>query len=237
MRSGWMVWLFLITVGCATGGCARSPGSFFSGPKDMDSVAQWDVLANHVADRVNKELIRRDDLRSSVYVRHVCGTDKCGDGNGFPFDEGFNDLLVTQLVNFGIPTAATPEHADLIIEYKVQTVYRSSGVFAWDWPKPGALIALAAGIVVFEDAPWELIAAATAVDTVRANYQAAGQYEMIITTSIRNKNRYVMRFSDIYAINSTEYWHYRQFGPPAKEIRLTGTNRSSSSSHSEKPSL
>jgi hypothetical protein len=218
-----MVCLLLATVGCAAGGCARGPGAFFSGPQEIDSAVQWNVLANHVADRVNRELMLREDLKSSVYVRHVCGPGKCGE-KSFPFDEGFNDLLITQLVNFGIPTTAAPEHADLTVEYKVQTIYRSPGFRAWNWPKPGALIALAAGIVVLEDAPWELIAAAAAVDVTRANYQAAGQYEVIITTSILDKKRYMMRFSDVYAINSAEYWHYRQSSGPAQEIRLTGAN-------------
>jgi hypothetical protein len=168
--------------------------------------------------------MRQQYLHASIYVRHSCGEPgKCGRNETFPFDEGFNDLLTTQLVNFGIPTVTAPEHASLTVEYKVQAVYHPSEYRKWDWPKPGVLTALAAGIVVFENAPWEIIAAATAVDVFRTNYQASGHYEVIITTSIVDKKRYVMRFSDIYYINNADYWHYRQ-ASPAAEIQLTGSS-------------
>ncbi|NLX19827.1 MAG: hypothetical protein GXY53_11200, partial [Desulfobulbus sp.] len=154
----------------------------------------------------------------------------------FPFDEGFNDLLTTQLVNFGVPTVRIPEKKSLIVEYKVQTVYHPSDYRKWTWPKPGALIALAAGIVVFEDAPWELIAAATAVDVFRQNYQPGGHYEVIITTSILDKHHYLMRSSDIYYIRNTDYWQY-QAPAPATEIRLTGSGSSAPLPSTGKTSL
>lgn len=189
----------------------------------MDSVAEWNVLANHVADRINNELIRQYYLDATVYVRHSCGKPgRCGSHESFPFDEGFNDLLTTQLVNFGVNTVRSPDSASLTVDYKVQAVYHPSDYRKWTWPKPGVLIALAAGIVVFEDAPWEIIAAATAIDVFRTNYQPSGHYEVIITTSILDKNRYVMRSSDIYYIENSDYWHY-QFATPAAEIRLTGS--------------
>ena len=221
MRNGIFLMLLMGTL-CVVTGCAGGP---FSSQEKMDSGSQWNVLANHVADRINKELMRQQSLGASIYVRHSCGTpNKCGGPNQtFPFDEGFNDLLTTQLVNFGIDTVLAPENATLTVEYKVQAVYHPSEYRNWTWPKPGVLIALAAGIVVFEDAPWEIIAAATAIETFRNNYQGSGHYEVIITTSIVDKKRYVMRFSDIYYINNSEFWHYRQ-PSPAAEIRLTGSS-------------
>jgi len=220
-----LFWLFLILIVSAATGCSRGThGSLFSGQEEMESVSQWNVLANHVADRISKELLRQHHLNASVYVRQSCGAPgKCGSSETFPFDEGFNDLLTTQLVNFGINTVTAPENDSLLVEYKVQTVYHASDAHKWNWPKPGMLIALAAGIVVFEDAPWEIIAAATAVDVFRTNYQPSGHYEVIITTSIIDRKRYVMRSSDIYYINNADFWHFRQTSPAA-EIRLTGSN-------------
>ncbi|MCL2459644.1 MAG: hypothetical protein FWF31_12555 [Desulfobulbus sp.] len=224
-----MVGLLLMVVGCAAGGCMRGPGAFFASQEEIDSTEQWNVLANHVADRVSKELIQQQHLDSSIYVRHACGAPgKCGGEGTFAFDEGFNDLLTTQLVSFGIPTAASPEHANLILEYKVQTVYHSSGFGTWNWPKPGGLIVLAAGIVVLQDAPAELILAATAAEIYRNNQGSGGHYEVIITTSILDKKRYLMRSSDIYYLNTSNLWHFRP-STPAKEIQLTGASASSSS--------
>ncbi|MDY0391482.1 hypothetical protein [Desulfobulbus oligotrophicus] len=219
--------LLFVMLLCTFTGCAKdrySGGSAMRG--SMESTEQWNVLANHVADRINNELIRQQRLDATVYVRHSCGqAGICGSHDSFPFDEGFNDLLTTQLVNFGVHTVRTPEKKSLVIEYKVQTVYHPSEYRAWSWPKPGALIALAAGIVVFEDAPWELIAAATAIDVFRSNYQSGGHYEVIITTSILDKHHYLMRSSDIYYIKNADYWHY-QAALPATEIRLTGSKSS-----------
>ena len=229
MRNGWMICLLLMVVGCATGGCTRGPGAFFSGQLEIDSAGQWNVLANHVADRVNRELIEQNHLDSSVYVRRVCGTPgKCGGEGTFAFDEGFSDLLTSQLVNFGIPTTTSPEHANLTLEYKVQMVYNSSGFGAWTWPKPGGLIVLAAGIVVLQNAPIELVTAAAAAEIYRNNQGPGGHYEVIITTSILEKNRYLMRSSDIYYLNTSDLWHF-QPSTPAKEIQLTGSNATPSS--------
>ncbi|MCL1979870.1 MAG: hypothetical protein FWG62_02190 [Proteobacteria bacterium] len=235
MRNRWMVGLLLVVVGCAAG-CTRGPGAFFGGQEELDSAQQWNVLANHVADRVSRELVQQH-LNSSVYVRHACGTPgKCGGEGTFAFDEGFNDLLTTQLVNFGVPTAASPEHANLTLEYKVQTVYHSSGFGAWNWPKPGTLIALASGIVVLEDAPWELVAAATAAEMYRNNQGASGHYQVIITTSILDQKRYLMRTSDIYYLNNANLWHFKP-SAPAKEIQLTGAVASPSFRPTQKAPL
>lgn len=237
MRYGFVELLLIVTlsgvVGCAKG--QLGVGSSVQG--DMDSVGQWNVLANHVADRINNELIRQNYLSATVHVRHSCGgPGKCGSHESFPFDEGFNDLLTTQLVNFGVNTVRSPESASLAVEYKVQAVYQPSDYRKWTWPKPGALIALATGIVVFENAPWEIIAAATAVDVFRTNYQPSGHYEVIITTSILDKNRYVMRSSDIYYIDNADYWLYR-LATPAAEIRLTGSHNPTPPPSTKKSSL
>ena len=225
MRYCLLGWL-LVVVLWSGAGCTKGQHGASSGVRgDMDSVGQWNVLANHVADRINNELIRQHYLDATVHVRHSCGgPGKCGSHDSFPFDEGFNDLLTTQLVNFGVNTVRTPASDSLTVEYKVQAVYHPTDYRKWTWPKPGALIALAAGIVVFEDAPWEIIAAATTVEMIRNNYQPRGHYEVVITTSILDKNRYVMRTSDIYCVENADYWLY-QMAAPAMEIRLTGSHK------------
>jgi hypothetical protein len=224
MRNRLLFFLLALLL-CTTTGCSRGQRvGLFSGQKEMETASQWNVLANDVANRINMELMRQNYLNASVFVRHSCGKpDGCGPNDTYPFDQGFNELLTTQLVNFGVHTVLSPESATLVVDYKVQVVYHPSDWQTWNWPKPGMLIALAAGITVIHDAPWEIIPIAGAIDMFRANYQDSGCYEVIITTSIVDKNRYVMRTSDIYLINSADYWQYRQ-PSPAVEIQLTGAN-------------
>ena len=183
------VLLIVLVIACWAGsGCTRGPhGTLFSGQQKLESATQWNVLANHVADRINKELLRQHYLDASVYVRH--GRDASGNrGSGgiSPFDDGFNDLLTTQLINFGINVVTSPEHASLIVEYKMEAVYHPSENWIW-------------------------------------NKDAHGHYEVIFTTFILDRNRYVMRSSDIYAIDSADFWQYWR-PAPAAEIRLTGSH-------------
>ncbi|MDX9841635.1 MAG: hypothetical protein RBS95_09270 [Desulfobulbus sp.] len=215
----------LVTVLCLASGCVRMPqpqGFPYSNQPKMQAAHHWNVLANDVANRINNELIRRNYLDSALHVRHSCTKpDGCGPGSASPFDEGFNDLLTTQLVHFGIDTRAAADGASLIVDYKVQVVHHRAG--RSQWPQPGVLTALATGVTVLRDAPWELItiASAAAVDTLRATSALNEHDEVIITTSIMDGDRYLLRTSDIYYINDADSWQYRQ-PAPAAEIRLTG---------------
>lgn len=222
MRNSFSLILLAMVLGL-TAGCAQSShqqGSLFWGQQNMQTAHHWNVLANDVANRINNELIRQHFLSSSIYVRQSCGKpNPCGPGQTFPFDQGFNDLLITQLVNFGINTVVAPDGTSLVVDYKVQVVYHQSERSLW--AKPGFLTALAAGVVVLRDAPWEIIAVAAAVDAYKASTMSDGHYEVIITTSIVDKNKYVMRSSDIYYINDAEFRQYQQ-ASQAAEIELTG---------------
>lgn len=217
--------LFLILLGiilCLVPACIRLPqpqGFFYSEQRKMQAAHHWNVLANDVASRINSELMRQDYLNTAVYVRHSCGTtDACGASDTFPFDEGFNDLLTTQLVNFGVNTLVK-EDEGLIVDYKVQVIQHRAN--RRQWPQPGMLTALTAGVLVFRDVPWDIatLAAAATVDTLNAVSTTNGHFEIVITTSIVDGNRYVMRTSDLYYINDVDFWQYQQ-PQPAAEVGL-----------------
>jgi hypothetical protein len=225
MRNSFLLILLATALCLTTAACTRIPqpqGFPYSDQRKMQAAHHWNVLANDLANRINNELMRKQYLHAAVYVRHSCGKpNACGPGETFPFDEGFNDLLTTQLVNFGVNTLTKPEGACLIADYKVQVVFHQAD--RYQWPQPGVITALAAGITVLRDASPEVItiAAAAAFDYLNATMVTNGHYEVIITTSIIDKNRYVMRSSDIYYINDADFWQYRKTSP-APEIELTG---------------
>ncbi len=207
-------------------GCARIPqptGYPHSEQQKLQAAYHWNVLANDVANQINSELLERGYLDTSVYVNHSCGEgENCGSGKTFPFDEGFNDLLTTQLVNFGVPTRPENDGKSLVVDYKVQVLYHQAN--RYQWPQPGVLTALTAGIMVFRNAPWEFaaLAGAAAVDALWSTSVLNGHYEVIITTSIVDNNLYIMRKSDIYYINDPDFWHYQQVAP-ADELELTSS--------------
>ncbi len=207
-------------------GCSRIPqpvGYSYSEQQKMQAAHHWEVLANDVANQVNAELVSRGYLDTPVHVRHVCDdTQACKGDAPFPFDQAFNDLLTTQLVNFGVPTRPAPADDTLDVQYKIQVVYHRTP--RYQWPQPGVLTALTTGIMVFRNAPVEVaaIAGAAAADTLWSTEVMNGHYEVVITTSIINDNMYLMRKSDIYYINDMDFWQY-QPAAPADELQLTSS--------------
>ena len=178
MRNGFfLLHLALILILCHATGCTRGHnGSLLAGQQKLESASDWNALANSVANRINAELMRQNYLNALVYVRHHCGkVGPCGSHDSFPFDLGFNELLTTQLVSFGINTVTAPESAGLQIDYKVQTVYHPPNRSGF----------------------W-------------MTSQETGQYEVIVSISIVDKKRYVMRFSEIYSMNKGDFWQYRK---------------------------
>ncbi len=222
MGKRWLLCLAVVLVA----GCSRipQPSSYsFSQQQKMQAAYHWQVLANDVADQINSVLVSRGYLDTPVYVKHSCGQPAgCGKGGTFAFDEAFNDLLTSQLVNFGVPTRAKKDKDSLVVDYKIQVVYHRAN--RYQWPQPGVLTALTTGIMVFRNAPWEIaaIAAAAGADALWSTEVTNGHYEVIVTTSMVNNNLYLMRKSDIYYINDVDFWQY-QPTRPAGEIELTSS--------------
>jgi hypothetical protein len=216
--------LFLI---CGCMSRIPEPAGFeYSTQSKMQAAHHWDILAMDIANQINKELIKDDLLNTAVYVKKTCGKDDapCKPNETSQFDEGFNDLLVTQLVRYGVPTCTQPEPGAITVNYKVQAVYHQA-----DRKRtlaPGMLTALGVGVAVLRNAPTDLliIAAAGALDLANTAYVQNGHYEIIITTSMVNMKKYLFRTSSIYYINDEDFWHYQLSSGKAKEIKITNSD-------------
>lgn len=212
------------------GGCAaRIPEPItypYSQQQKMEASHHWQVLAADLADRINNELISTDNINQAVSVKETCGNDAhaCAPNETSAFNEAFHDLLVTNLVGFGIPTRPKVDEESLEINYKVQTVRHSSERLRT--LQPGVLTGLSAAILVLRNAPSELvnIAIGTSLDVANANFTTHGHYEVIITTSMQRGNSYLFRASDIYYINDRDFWHYQESFPHAKTLQITSSN-------------
>jgi hypothetical protein len=210
-------------------GCSRIPepaGFEYSSQSKMQAAHHWDVLAMDVANQINLELIKDDLLNTAVYVKKTCGEDDapCKQNETSQFDEGFHDLLVTQLVRYGIPTSTQPGNEAITINYKVQVVYHNTDRIRT--LAPGTLTALTAAVQVLKNAPSEIITVATAgaIDIANAGFVSNGHYEIIITTSMVSMQKYLFRTSSIYYINDADFWHYQASNGKAKEIRMTSSD-------------
>jgi len=194
----------------------------------MQASEHWEVLAKDLANRINNELILTDNIETAVYVKPTCGDEisPCAENETSTFNEAFRDLLITSLYNYGIPTESRPSNDSIKVLYKVQVVrhyanrYRSL--------QPGLLTTLSAAILVLRNAPSELILLATGVaaDIANTSYATSDHYEVIITTSMIDNQKYLFRASDIYYINDKDFYQYQQNHAETTSITLKTKNSS-----------
>jgi hypothetical protein len=219
---------FNTLIGCLIlycSGCTRIPQPVtydYSEQQKMQAAHHWDVLANDVASQINTTLLQNNYSSAPVFVRMTCGTENtpCQPAETTQFNEGFRDLLITQLVHYGVPTSANEDPKAITVNYKVQVVYHRDKRTAAR--PPGVLTALTTAVSVLRWSSIDVQAVATAgfMDLASSYTDDAGQYEIIITTSMISKNKYLFRTSGIYYINDLDFWHY-QNTTQGKEIQIT----------------
>lgn len=223
MRISLIFFLLILLSGCTR---IPQPASYaYSEQQKMQATHHWDILASDVANQINNQLIRSDYLDKAVFVKATCGSDAspCAQGETTQFNEGFRDLLITRLVNFGVPTSIEKKLSDIEVNYKVQVIYHSASRSTLP---PGALTVITAAVSVLRQAPAELqaIALAAGLDLGNSAAPRNGHYEVIITTSMVADEKYLFRTSDIYYINDPDFWHY-QNTQQGKTIQLVSTRR------------
>lgn len=220
--------------------CGRIPepvGYDYSVQHKMQAAYHWEVLAADVAYQINNELIRSDFINTPVFVKETCGNDShiCQPNETSAFNETFRDLLITQLVSLGVPTSSTPDIETITVNYKTKLLYHNPGRIRTI--KPGVITTLTAGILVLRNAPSGLLTLglAGAVDFANASADTASNYEVIITTSLVDKDKYLFRQSDIYYINDGDFWHYMDDKTETGEIVLTNSYFPQGDNHSPGP--
>lgn len=218
--------VFVLLCGCTSR--IPEPISYpYSQQKKMQASSHWQVLAADLANRINKQLIITDNINKAVFVKETCGDEAipCQPHETSSFNEAFRDLLITNLFGYGVPTNNRPDEKAITIDYKVQIVYNNSNRIRT--LQPGILTGLSAAVMVLYNAPSELIilASGMAADIANTSLVQGGHYEVIITTSMVLKDRYLYRASDIYYINDEDFFHYQENMPQTKTIMLSAKNR------------
>ena len=164
--------------------------------------------SRELAEQVEKAVADRSDLQMRPI--HVVKPDRK------TFSLAFYDLLVSELVSRGLQVSI--EKVDtVVLEYEVQIVSHS---YRGQRPPFGLLTAIGAGVAVarhLDKVPSgytniAIAAGALGVDALLGFVAAESDSEVIITTSLTEANRYVMRDSSIYYINDPDVGHYAGAG-------------------------
>lgn len=172
-----------------------------TGQHKMQAAYHWEILAADVADRVRAALDDRVELRLlaiDVDTRQEHG----------PFHDVFRELLKSELVERGVQVPEVEEN-QLELYYKVQVLKHDT---RFQRPPPGLLTLLGAGVAVSRDVTTEFIYAAgpagLVADVAAGHLTSHSAQEVVITTQLVWKNRYVVHSSDIYYINDADNLHY-----------------------------
>jgi hypothetical protein len=185
------------------------------------AVHHWNLLADDVAERIAVAAL--PDTQPSTGAYHLQAS------SSTPFQKAFSSLLLTRLVNKGVPMATLPmdgEHSHARIRFDVQVVEHASA--ALNMPQ-FPLTILATGLSVLRGMylypPTELGGAAMGVAGAMLldqgnrmqNGQAAGgptRTELLVSTTVVQGQRIVARTSDVYYIDSEDVKLFVEPPPP-----------------------
>ncbi len=175
----------------------------------MQAAHHWNVLASHVAQRIHEVLGPPGDTGqgSSIPALHVRT-----DPHTSVFDQAFQDLLTTHLIEKGFSVSRNPA-VGLTVDTEVQLVTHNDRGYIRE--HPGLWTTLAAGIKVTDnliDANHSGLAAgglAVAWDVWSGHITGpAPDSEVIISTSVMAGDSYRARFSNIYYVSDANRHQY-----------------------------
>lgn len=202
--------------GCFNANTSQAPIATtytYSEQQKMQAAHHWNVLAAHEA----AQILNNERLSGRTFHLE-------NNASSSPFNDAFNSLLTSQLVNNNAVVTLSSLNS-LSINYKVQIVEHSDRDNI-RYPQ-GALTALAAGIAVatlpynnWSEPSLALIPAAGIIDIFSGSWTSETDHEVIITTQVTDSNTILHSTSNIYYINGGDKNHYKT-SRPAGTVNLT----------------
>lgn len=201
--------LVLVVVGCASPVpiAQNFPVSF---QKVARTAHHWDVVAQDVVAQTNAAIEANPVLQKrGIFVSEA--------NTNTAFNVAFRDFLINHMVGTGLPVSvckSTPsdgtgfamDGTDVEVHYEARIIGHGARTPHY---VPGALTALAAGVKVIhnisenmsDSSQWAAgIGLAVLTDVAASNLSSPTRTELIVTTTISENNRYIMRRSDIYYV-------------------------------------
>lgn len=203
-----------VAVCAALAGCASPVPVAENFPLSTQRVAHtaahWDVVASDVVAQTASVLQSNPTLKGRAVIV----------GGGYratAFNAAFRNFLTNHMVNSGllvnvcsygnvVRSGFITDAAEVQVQYEVQLIQHAS----MPHYRPGMLTSLAAGVVVgraiavshFDGTEGSLLGLGLAglADVALGHAARATRSEIIVTTTIAEQNRYVMRRSDIYYV-------------------------------------
>ncbi len=204
-------WLYLAASAAVIAGCASPVPVAQNFPRSYQKVARtaqhWDVVAKDVITQTEKMVAGSERFKSRDFYVPV------NQRNSF-FDSTFREFLIDHMVASGMPVVACPS-ADTSAGFQsapeITVNYETRVVKHAEMPEyqPGLMTVLATGIYALNGVSTldgrdpkiiGAIAGVAAVDTWIAQMPKETRTELIVTATIQEGNRFIMRRSLIYYV-------------------------------------
>lgn len=193
-------------------GCASQAPVAENFPLSYQKVARtahhWDVVADDVVSQTLETIAEKKQLQGrGIYVAPARNT---------AFNGAFRDFLITRFVDHGASVAAckVDQHKpgfamdgpDIEVNYETQVIGHADTPAPY---QPGVLTALAAGVVVLHNVGGPLthlqtdaaiLGTGALLDWGAGHIAKPTRTEVIVTTTIVENNRFVLRRSDVYYV-------------------------------------
>lgn len=214
------VWaLLLLAAGCSTLDVPRADNYAASGQKKVRAVHHWDVLAGDVAQRIASKISEWPSGEHPIYIVPPLESS---------FNQGFHKLLIAHLLEHGVMLSTEPSAVQL--HFTTQLVqHGASAENSVDLP----YTRLAGGVAVARDIAVHAQSAASGIATglglgialdasrLYTDGAAAGgptRTEVLVTTSLESRGRYLASTADMYYVERAEAALYRSASPPGPPL-------------------
>lgn len=196
--------VLVAAIAAVTWGCASPVPVADNFPLSFQKVARtahhWDVVADDVVAQTAETLRAKASFADRpVYVVQPT--------RNTTFDASFRDFLLNRMVDRGMAVNVCSAPSEVQVRYATRVIEHSANMPRY---KPGFLTALASGVWVghilgeshiSSDAAFGLgIPLGIAADVLAGHEAEATRTEIIVTTTITEGNRFVMRRSDVYYV-------------------------------------
>jgi len=205
-------------------GCSHAPipvaENFpYTAQKKVRSAGHWDAVAGHVVSSTLTRLAQTSAADSALQVVLPASPTA--------FDRAFRELLITRLVNDG-KTVVERDDAPVKVSYQAQVVRHNSGRPHF---VPGLFTAITSGVYVahylgvkaHQDAALAGgLGYAVIADVASSQYTGGPTHtEIILTTTIMQGDRYLVRNTDVYYIEDSDATLFQTVrGPVSREYKV-----------------
>ena len=206
-------------VGCSHAPIPVAENFPYTAQKKVRSAGHWDAVAQHVASTTLARLGQTPAAGMTLQVSLPSAPSA--------FDRAFRELLITRLVNEG-KTVVESADAPIKVSYQAQLVRHNS-----DRPHfvPGLFTAITAGVYVahylgvhaHQDAAMAGgLGYAVLADVASSQYTGGPTHtELILTTTIMQGDRYLVRNTDVYYIEDSDATLFQVIrGPVTREYKV-----------------